>query len=79
MFIKLVIVGKLNVGKFMLINCIFGEEWVVVYDMFGIICDSVYILMERDEWEYILIDIVGVRKCKKISEVVEKFLIVKML
>lgn len=46
--------------------------------MLGIICDSVYILMERDECEYILIDIVGVRKCKKISEVVEKFFIVKI-
>lgn len=79
MFIKLVIVGKLNVGKFIFINCILGEEWVVVYDLFGIICDSVYIFMERDECEYILIDMVGVWKCKKINEVVEKFFIVKIL
>lgn len=46
--IKIVIVGCLNVGKLILINCIFGEECVVVYDMLGIICDFIYILMECD-------------------------------
>ena len=45
----------------------------------GTTCDSVYIPMERDEREYILIDTAGVRKRKKISEAVEKFSIVKTL
>lgn len=47
--------------------------------MLGIICDSIYILMECDEWEYVLIDMVGVCKCGKIIDVVEKFLVIKML
>ncbi|GEA11820.1 ribosome biogenesis GTPase Der [Alteromonas sp. KUL49] len=77
--IKLAIVGKPNVGKSTLTNRILGEERVVVYDLPGTTRDSVYIPMERDEREYILIDTAGVRKRKKISEAVEKFSIVKTL
>jgi len=77
--IKLAIVGKPNVGKSTLTNRILGEERVVVFDMPGTTRDSVYIPMERDEREYILIDTAGVRKRKKISEAVEKFSIVKTL
>ena len=77
--IKLAIVGKPNVGKSTLTNRILGEERVVVFDMPGTTRDSVYIPMERDEREYILIDTAGVRKRKKISEAGEKFSIVKTL
>lgn len=66
-------------GKSTLTNRILGEERVVVFDMPGTTRDSVYIPMERDEREYILIDTAGVRKRKKISEAVEKFSIVKTL
>lgn len=77
--IKLAIVGKPNVGKSTLTNRILGEERVVVYDLPGTTRDSVYIPMERDEREYILIDTAGVRKRRKINEAVEKFSIVKTL
>lgn len=76
--IKIVIIGWFNVGKLILVNCMFGEEWVIVYDQVGIICDSIYILFECNEEKYILIDIVGVWCCGKIFEVVEKFLVVKI-
>ena len=71
--IKLAIVGKPNVGKSTLTNRILGEERVVVFDMPGTTRDSIYIPMERDEREYVLIDTAGVRKRKKVSEAVEKF------
>ncbi|MEP1554319.1 ribosome biogenesis GTPase Der, partial [Paraglaciecola sp.] len=77
--IKLAIVGKPNVGKSTLTNRILGEERVVVYDEPGTTRDSVFIPMERDEREYILIDTAGVRKRRNISEAVEKFSIVKTL
>ena len=77
--IKLAIVGKPNVGKSTLTNRILGEDRVVVYDMPGTTRDSVYIPLQRDEREYILIDTAGVRKRKKVSEAVEKFSIVKTL
>lgn len=77
--IKLAIVGKPNVGKSTLTNRILGEERVVVYDLPGTTRDSVFIPMQRDEREYVLIDTAGVRKRKKVNDAIEKFSIVKTL
>ena len=77
--IKLAIVGKPNVGKSTLTNRILGEDRVVVYDLPGTTRDSIFIPMERDEREYVLIDTAGVRRRKKVSDAVEKFSIVKTL
>lgn len=75
--IKLAIVGRPNVGKSTLTNRILGEDRVVVYDMPGTTRDSIYIPMERDGREYVLIDTAGVRKRAKISDTVEKFSVIK--
>ncbi len=77
--IKLAIVGRPNVGKSTLTNRILGEDRVVVYDMPGTTRDSIYIPMERDEREYVLIDTAGVRKRGKITDTVEKFSVIKTL
>lgn len=77
--IKLAIVGRPNVGKSTLTNRILGEDRVVVYDMPGTTRDSIYIPMERDDREYVLIDTAGVRKRGKISDTVEKFSVIKTL
>ena len=77
--IKLAIVGKPNVGKSTLTNRILGEDRVVVYDQPGTTRDSIFVPMQRDERDYVLIDTAGVRKRKKVSETVEKFSIVKTL
>lgn len=77
--LKLAIVGRPNVGKSTLTNRILGEERVVVYDMPGTTRDSVYIPMQRDEREYILIDTAGVRRRGRIDETVEKFSVIKTL
>ncbi|MER2493718.1 ribosome biogenesis GTPase Der [Catenovulum sediminis] len=77
--IKLAIVGKPNVGKSTLTNRILGEERVIVYDMPGTTRDSIYIPMERDDQEYVLIDTAGVRRRKKVHETIEKFSVIKTL
>ncbi len=77
--IKLAIVGKPNVGKSTLTNRILGEDRVVVYDLPGTTRDSVFIPLERDDREYILIDTAGVRRRKRVADAVEKFSIVKTL
>lgn len=77
--IKLAIVGRPNVGKSTLTNRILGEDRVVVYDMPGTTRDSIYIPMQRDEREYVLIDTAGVRKRGKITDAVEKFSVIKTL
>jgi GTP-binding protein len=77
--IKLAIIGKPNVGKSTLTNRILGEERVVVYDMPGTTRDSVYIPMTRDEREYTLIDTAGIRRRKNVTDVVEKYSVIKTL
>lgn len=77
--IKLAIVGKPNVGKSTLTNRILGEDRVVVYDQPGTTRDSIFIPMERDDREYVLIDTAGVRRRRKVSEAIEKFSIIKTL
>lgn len=77
--IKIAIVGRPNVGKSTLVNRMLGEDRVVVYDMPGTTRDSIYIPYERMGQKYTLIDTAGVRRRGRISEVVEKFSVIKTL
>ncbi|AWB68209.1 ribosome biogenesis GTPase Der [Saccharobesus litoralis] len=77
--IKFAIVGRPNVGKSTLTNRILGEDRVIVYDMPGTTRDSIYIPMEREDKQYVIIDTAGVRKRKKVNETVEKFSVIKTL
>ncbi len=77
--IKLAIIGKPNVGKSTLTNRILGEERVVVFDAPGTTRDSVYIPMEHNGRKYTLIDTAGIRRRKNVTDVVEKFSVIKTL
>ncbi len=77
--VKFAIVGRPNVGKSTLTNRMLGEERVIVYDMPGTTRDSIYIPLQKDGENYIVIDTAGVRKRKKVNEAVEKFSVVKTL
>ncbi|WP_409523774.1 ribosome biogenesis GTPase Der [Nitrincola sp. MINF-07-Sa-05] len=77
--IRIAVIGRPNVGKSTLVNRLLGEERVVVFDQAGTTRDSIYIPYERDDRKYTLIDTAGVRRRKHITEVVEKFSIVKAL
>ncbi|SIT06392.1 ribosome biogenesis GTPase Der [Neptunomonas antarctica] len=77
--VRIAIVGRPNVGKSTLVNRLLGEERVIVFDEAGTTRDSIYIPYERDGKPYTLIDTAGVRRRKNITEVVEKFSIIKTL
>lgn len=77
--IGVAVVGRPNVGKSTLLNCILGEERLVAYDLPGTTRDSVEIPFERGGRRYTLIDTAGVRRRGKVSEVVEKFSIIKTM
>ncbi|XOD69809.1 MAG: ribosome biogenesis GTPase Der [Sodalis sp. (in: enterobacteria)] len=77
--IKLTIVGRPNVGKSTLINRILGEERLVVYNIPGTTRDSIYIPIVRAGREYLLIDTAGVQKRTKVTQIIEKFSIIKTL
>ncbi len=77
--IKFALIGRPNVGKSTLTNRMLGEERVVVYDMPGTTRDSVYIPMNRNEQDYVIIDTAGVRRRGRIKQAIEKFSVVKTL
>jgi len=77
--IRLAIVGRPNVGKSTLVNRLLGEERVVAYDQPGTTRDSISTFMERDGVKYELIDTAGVRRRSRVSDMIEKFSVIKAL
>ncbi len=77
--IRLAIAGRPNVGKSTLVNRLLGEERMLASDLPGTTRDSVTVPFERAGQRYLLIDTAGVRRRARVSEVVEKFSIVKTL
>ena len=77
--IRIGVIGRPNVGKSTLVNRILGEDRVVVYDEPGTTRDAISIPFERDDQEYTLIDTAGIRRRKNVTEVAEKFSIIKTL
>jgi GTP-binding protein len=77
--IRLAVLGRPNVGKSTLINRLMGEQRVVAFDEPGTTRDSIHIPFEKDGTQYTLIDTAGVRRRSKVSEMLEKFSIVKTL
>ncbi len=62
---KLAVVGKRNAGKSTFINCLAGEERVIVSEVAGTTRDSVDVQFEIDGRSFIAIDTAGVRKKKQ--------------
>ncbi|MEE9421919.1 MAG: ribosome biogenesis GTPase Der [Gammaproteobacteria bacterium] len=77
--IRVALVGRPNVGKSTLINRMIGEERVLAFDQPGTTRDSIAIPFERDDQAYTLIDTAGVRRRSKVSDMIEKFSVVKTL
>ncbi len=73
------VVGRPNVGKSTLVNRLLGEERVVAFDQPGTTRDSIFIPLEHDARRYTLIDTAGVRRRARVTEVIEKFSIIKTL
>jgi len=76
---KIAIVGRPNAGKSTLVNCLLGEERVIVFSEPGTTRDSIYVDFEHDGKSYTLIDTAGLRKRGKVSETVEKFSTIKAM
>ncbi len=77
--VAVAIVGRPNVGKSTLVNRMLGEERVLTFDEPGTTRDSIFIPFQRDGQSYTLIDTAGVRRRSRITDVVEKFSIIKTL
>jgi GTPase len=77
--IKIAFFGRPNVGKSSIINCILGQDRMVVSDISGTTRDSVDTLLIHGRHTYLLIDTAGIRRKGKTKEKIEKFSILKSL
>jgi len=77
--IRLAVVGRPNVGKSTLVNRLLGEERVMAFDLPGTTRDSISVLTEYQGVKYEIIDTAGVRRRSRVTEVVEKFSVIKAL
>ena len=77
--LRLTIVGRPNVGKSTLVNRMLGEERVMAFDLPGTTRDTISTFMEQGGIKYELIDTAGVRRRARVTDMVEKFSVIKAL
>lgn len=75
--IKIAVIGKPNVGKSSLINCLLGEKRVIVSPIAGTTRDSIDTPFEKDGEKYILIDTAGIRRKSKVNEDIERYSVIR--
>lgn len=75
--VKIAVIGKPNVGKSSLINCLLGENRVIVSPIAGTTRDSIDTPFEKDGEKYILIDTAGIRRKSKINEDIERYSVIR--
>ena len=76
---RVAVVGRPNVGKSTLVNCLAGEPRMIVADLPGTTRDSVAVPIERDGETLLLLDTAGVRRKSRVRAALEKFSVVKTL
>lgn len=77
--IRLAVVGRPNVGKSSLLNCMLGEDRHLVSDQPGTTRDAADSLFVRKGRRYRLVDTAGIRRKGKVSLKLEKFAVIKAL
>lgn len=71
--VKVAFIGRPNVGKSTLLNCILSEDRSIVSPVAGTTRDSIDVHVEVDGKSYTLIDTAGIRRKPKEKDVIEKF------
>ena len=77
--INVAVIGKPNAGKSSLVNCILGENRVIVSNIAGTTRDAIDSSFEHNGQKYTFIDTAGMRKRGKIYENVERYSVVRAL
>ncbi len=75
--VKVALIGKPNVGKSSLTNKILGENRMIVSDIPGTTRDAVDVEIENDFGKFCFIDTAGIRKKKKVDEIIEKYSVIR--
>ena len=75
--INVAIIGKPNAGKSSLVNCISGDNRLIVSDIAGTTRDAVDTIITVDGVQYNLIDTAGLRRQSKVIEKIEKYSVLR--
>lgn len=75
--IKFCLIGRPNVGKSSLTNCLLNDNRVIVSPIAGTTRDTIDTRFKVDGKEYVVIDTAGLRKKGKIYENIEKYSIIR--
>jgi GTP-binding protein len=77
--ISVAIVGKPNAGKSSLVNCILGQQRVIVSDVAGTTRDAIDTYYTRGDDKFLFIDTAGMRKRGKIDNAIERYSVIRAL
>ena len=69
----LAVVGRRNAGKSTLVNCLAGEDRMIVSEVPGTTRDAVDVRFERGDQHFTVIDTAGMRKKSKLADAIEFF------
>ncbi len=75
--IKVAVVGRPNVGKSSLINCLLGKERVIVDEEPGTTRDAIDTFLEHEGKGLMLVDTAGLRRRSRIKENVEYYSVLR--
>lgn len=75
--IQIAVIGKPNVGKSSLINCLLGQNRVIVSPIAGTTRDSVDTPFVRNGQKYNLIDTAGIRRKAKVNDDIERYSVIR--
>jgi len=76
-FLKIAIVGRINVGKSSLVNRLSGLDKLIVSDIPGTTRDSIDSLIQRNKKTFTLVDTAGIRKLSRMKDKREQASVIK--
>ena len=77
--VKIAVAGKPNVGKSSFVNCVLGEERVIVSEIAGTTRDSIDTPFDKDGDRYTLIDTAGLRRRSKVVGDIERYSVIRAI
>ena len=75
--INVAVIGKPNAGKSSVINCMCGEDRMIVSDIAGTTRDAVDTRIENEYGVFNFIDTAGIRRHSKVEDRIEKFSVLR--
>lgn len=75
--VSIAVVGRPNAGKSTFINKLLGENRLLTSDVAGTTRDAINTLLKTNYRDYLFIDTAGIRRKKRIHELIEKYSVVQ--